>query len=241
MQKHFELADNATVTRWNAGGQFGDVLFPEQKIELGGAQKLRGGAPVCSPIFGDMPNTPDYAGFTIPKHGLMRTGAGHVTRFRHTKKDGTDSLTITYDHPWPHQVEVTAHASPSGDTLTHTITATDRGTDKVPLSIGFHPYFATHNKAFTIINGDTEILSSAIETDKPFFIECTESKKIILKLTDGYIMEITLNAGYERCCIWTDAIEHYICIEPVMGGDGHYRFLYPGDAPLVCACTLRVY
>ncbi len=241
MQKHFELADNATLTHWNAGGRFGAVLFPEQKIELGGAQKLRGGAPVCAPIFGDMPTTADYTGVTLPKHGLLRTGTSYSTRFRHTKNDGADSLIFTYEHPWPHQVQVSVTTSPSGNTLTHTVIASDRGADQVPLSIGFHPYFATKGKPFTIINGETEITSTAIETDAPFFIECAESKKVLLKFTTGYIVEIALEAGYERCCIWTDSILNYICIEPVMGGEGQYKFLHHGDVPLVCTCTMRVY
>lgn len=241
MQKHFELADNATVTYWRANGRFGDILFPEQKIELHGVQKLRGGAQVCSPIFGDMPTTIDYSGITLPKHGLMRTGASYSTRFRHTKNSGADSLIFTYEHPWPHQVAVSATISPTGDALTHTIIASDRGEDQVPLSIGFHPYFATKGKAFTIINGTTEISSTSIETDKPFFIECTDNKKVLLKFSGGHIIEMTLVAGYERCCIWTDALEKYICIEPVMGGAGQYKFLHHGDVPLVCTCALRVY
>ncbi|WRT63744.1 uncharacterized protein IL334_000667 [Kwoniella shivajii] len=59
----------ATVTSWKAGGK--ERLFVSSKSALDGSKPIRGGIPVCFPIFGPPPSSPaEYA--SLSQHGFAR-------------------------------------------------------------------------------------------------------------------------------------------------------------------------
>jgi len=253
------LAGNGTLTQWNVNGIH--VLFPEQHLEVGGSVKLRGGAPICCPIFGPMPDTEDYEGIVLPQHGLVRTGVDFEQRVHtslNTKEelngprsgatvaDGWDTLEhyfVTFSRPWPHRVVVCFETANDNSFLSHQILVQYcpernkicRG--KMPISLCLHPYFATYGKPFRIELNDVSIYSENIQEKVSQSLACTAGGALRLFLEHGVVeLEIPFEGGYTDFNIWTDAIDKYICIEPYLG-KGKTYYIRP-NKPLVAQCYL---
>lgn len=243
MSGYYELTDNGTLTYWRWPEETNDILFPEQEIEIDGVAKLRGGAPVCCPIFGTMPETKDYEGVTLPQHGLVRLGNRHFHTLRKYPVGGGESVYFMFLDPWYHEVLVTVRLSEDGKLLEHEILVwkDPHSENYMPISIGFHPYFATHGDLFHITYGDYHITSDEIQNGDPFFITRREfGQKLLVELSYNNNLEISIDDGdYDHFCIWTDAKDKYICVEPVLGGGGKYNILRKGGE-VRGNCKIRV-
>lgn len=226
---------NASILRWSLESR-DNILFPEQSVMVGTERKLRGGAFVCSPIFGKMPSAPEYRGVTMPQHGFVRTHA-HMAHQR-MLSPGEQCYEFVFRNPWVHQVHVVIGESENGNTLTHRIVVTNQDKMPMPLSLGFHPYFPTFGTDFAIEHGDTYISSTAIMEGQSMRIPRRGNHMLFLRLAHRTI-GIVLGGEYDGFNIWTDLLWRYICVEPIMGGHGRYRMLEP-EVSIECACTMRV-
>ena len=245
------LADNGTLKGWQVDGI--DVIYPERKVVIDGIEKLRGGAPVCCPIFGKMPETPDYEGLDLPQHGLVRLGDRHVYKL-HTSLNrnemilsnfsGIDSYLmahyeyyrVVYEKPWEHTITILLKTLRTHPYLEHDIRvlSTPVGNQKrMPASIALHPYFSTMGEEFTIVYGRQTILSGDIQEGVSRQIEATMP---IINLAHGQVVISTHVSSYTGFNIWTDDIKKYICVEPYYGIGGiHYL---PSFQPLICRCQI---
>jgi len=237
------VALNGTIKNWTMDDGT-EILFPEQEIIVNCERKLRGGAPVCCPIFGSMPGTEDYSGASLPQHGLVRLGDKYLIE-QLARLDTEENKSTVMDFyfnvagfPWKHTASVFTQMCPQENLLKHSInverSSSCRNKKAMPLSVGFHPYFSTHGNPFRIINTETKegaIESKDIPNDSPFFIPISySSEPLRLRTTHGDLtISIPEGGEYTRFCIWTDAIDKYICIEPVFGKpkDDH-ELLDPG-------------
>jgi hypothetical protein len=238
------LDGNGTLTWWDMYNE--EILFPEQEIVIAGQNKLRGGAPVCSPIFGPQPKSPAYKGLDLPQHGLIRLGENseHCSEVESSPKGGR--ITFIHDTPWPHEtlIEIVNESDMNKEVLIHSLTVSYLGDVSMPLSMGFHPYFATYNKPFSIRYNGVDKKSADIEHNTPFFLK-KSVENTILSLNLGHsLIEISIDEGdYEGFYIWTDSISQYICVEPVLGkpGDQHHTLTHGQTRTGVCKMTYSEY
>lgn len=250
----FEMHSNGTIRDWkNSEGK--NILFPQTELVSGHGVKERGGAHVCSPIFGTVPTDGPYKGVTLPQHGLVRDSiiidgkpaAGN----RAHNQSGPDLVngdwTVTrfgYMYPYPHRVWVAAkEVTPSSKGSQHLkhrlgISTGDVFDLDMPYSLGFHPYFATHGENFELRHGEQNWNKEDIHVDKPFFVPHQPGTPFALMLEDA-IIHVHITAGYNGFYVWTDRPDLYVCIEPVcVGTNTRYQMLQPGGS-MACECSIR--
>lgn len=249
----FKMEVNGSLGYWKSSNGI-DILHPEIEQMFGGCSKLRGGAPVCAPNFGDAPKGGPYRRTRLPKHGLVRDcliengkkpRKNKATRQSgpHQSADGWVSTGFQFNHPWPHTVQVSAQEEQSlaihGETyLRHRIAITP---DVVmPCSIGFHPYFATQGETFSLHYYERRWKMDEIPVNEAFFVQGQPNERFVVSTCHGYV-EMELHGGYNGYYVWTNDPSSYICVEPVCIGCGlGFRMVDPGET-LECACSLKYF
>ncbi len=238
MAKPFRLTNTGDVEIWQPP-RMSPVIYPRQNLIIDGELKSRGGAPLCCPIFGTQPDTSDYAGIDLPQHGQVRGGSKHPIRTDVPSLPYTQ-LSLSFFEPWIYGLKIFAGTSLSGSTLTYKFEVFRPHTaDKpMPISFGWHPYFATYGENFSITCGDFHHDNDSLHEGNAVFTDEHDGKTASLRIGKR---NITLRAdgAFERFCIWTDDASKYICIEPVHGGNGEYSFLEAGRN-IEAACVVNV-
>lgn len=216
------------------------VLFEQQTIR----GKVRGDNHVCSPNLGTAPfHLPDYKGITpedLPQHGLMRLpDRGELLTDELDIGQRTHLITRAFFKPWRHGVQVRVRFSP--DHLFHRLMVWREHGDKglMPVSLGFHPYFATNGEEFYIFIQSEGGQESGIDTFRHNEAQRRTGKMARIEFASGRTIIIKSHEGYDAFCIWTDDISQYICVEPILGGFGCYKMLEPGGT-IECTVTVDV-
>jgi galactose mutarotase-like enzyme len=247
----YYLADNGTLKEWAVKGI--PLLFPEQTLLINGEEKLRGGAPVCCPLFGKMPDTPAYAGIDLPQHGLVRLGNKH-TNISHTSQRTIGTMLDSYDHyehyqvwyekPWKHSAIIVFKTANNDMFLSHMLgirLSTAKTFCQMPYSFCLHPYFDTKGEVFTIQIHDRVIHSNMIQEGISELIPLTGTlnRKVFIHLTHGIItIDLFTADRYSHICIWTDCVNKYICVEPVLWHEKQL-YLYKGHEEIFAHCYLH--
>jgi hypothetical protein len=216
----FALSNEAAITWWDTRSGT-PILFSEQDHLVGGAEKLRGGAFVSRTNFAGLPETTGYRGLytALSEYRLGRTIDRNVKRERlEDPQPYSDGLTFYLASSPPHELSVTVQEDENKGILSHTTKVAprfQRPNTRMHLALGFHPYFATYGEPVTIEHAGHTIRHEEIGYDA-HFLRRTPGAGLKLRLGHGTIlMSVT---GYTHVCVWTDDIEHYICVEPVMLG-----------------------
>lgn len=233
------LSPTGSVLSWiDSHGK--PVLF--EHTEIGG--KVRGDNHVCCPNFGTAPfRLADYAHVSpeeLPQHGLMRLPErGELLTDNFTAEQGAHLISRTFERPWRHSVQVSVRFSP--DHLFHQLSVwRERDVDGLmPVSLGFHPYFATNDEDFTVYVDNASGRECGIDTFPHNEAQRRTGKVARIEFTSGRTVIIKSHESYDAFCIWTDDIRQYICVEPILGGFGCYKMLEPGGT-INCAVTIDV-
>lgn len=230
------VTGNGTIQSWVPPGCGESVIYPPRTVLIGGTEKARGGAFICSPIFGPTPTDGSYTGIELPQHGLVRQ---HPFRDRACgfRKGEAQSVMWFYE-PWRHAVRASTRISRDGERLTHTIRVTNNERSPMPISLGFHPYFKTSGRRFEIRHGDRRIKSRDVLHDTPLFIPLSRGRKVVTLSANDRLIALTMK-GYTHVCVWTDNIGEYICVEPVMRAvqGGHVKL--KGKTSMSVSCELH--
>jgi len=241
-----KLEGNGTLAHWRTATGL-DLLHPQEEVVVGGANKLRGGAPVCCPVFGDMPISNRYVDANLPKHGLVRIvyKLNPKQVFYHLSQDFDTDGAVTKESfygnfamreifPWMHTVKITVSAV-GENSLSHAIRVRRsrkcRNGFLMPLSMGLHPYFSTKGRPFSIRSESKSVALSDrdIECDRPIFIKLESGDNMLVRLGHGTI-KLAISGGTENMFyIWTDYRMKYICVEPVYAARDMPWLLFPGD------------
>lgn len=233
---HVAVAGNGSLRSWIPRGCGESILYPERTVLIGEKQKVRGGAFVCCPIFGAVPQDNAYEGVVLPQHGLVRQHPylGRDCRFH----NGVAQSMMSFDEPWQHTVLASTRISRDGERLTHTIRVTNNERSPMPISLGFHPYFKTGGKRFEIRHGDRTVRSKNVAHNTPLFIPLHRGKKVVTLSANGRLIALTMT-GYTHVCVWTDNISEYICVEPVMRAvqGGHVKL--KGNTSMSVSCEIH--
>jgi galactose mutarotase-like enzyme len=139
------------ITRWQVQGQ--DVLYLDRDRYADPTLSVRGGVPILFPICGNLPdNTYTYQGkiYTLKQHGFARDMPWTVTA-QYPEGDVGIAVTLTSNEEtlavYPFQFEVTYTYRLQNDSLLIQQHYTNRSTETMPFSAGFHPYFLAPDKS----------------------------------------------------------------------------------------------
>lgn len=181
----------------------GNIFFPLMTNDAG---KPRGGMHVCLPNFG-----PDIAG-KFKQHGFGRdmewTRTTDEAESQVFTLDCSKGLEPSFEEYAKLKAELRFAATQ--DSFTTTLTVRNEGSDELPLSPGFHPYFAVREGDEVMLNGKPVVLADYGGTE--FVTADTMSLQIGNR-------KLTLSGGDLRTwAIWTEG-DHFICVEPTLDGD----------------------
>jgi len=212
MKNTIAVTPGHTLLFWRHGGT--PVIAPLHELSNGEA---RGGIPLCVPQFSVQQRA--VTGCKLPLHGLLMYSDHGTT----THNAQTDTITIvsnfkaTATFAWQHTV--TTHIKETADSLSYDITikrsADCTNPEQMPLSLGFHPYFATHDKDFSFSIGDQDWTKDTLPqniVDSAFHPNPTGT--VVTLQTSAHTITMT-NTGFDEYCLWTDDASTYICIEPI--------------------------
>ncbi|NND65585.1 MAG: hypothetical protein HKM24_06440, partial [Gammaproteobacteria bacterium] len=140
------LHETGATTEWTTRTHQ-NIFFPQQRIEIAGKKKLRGGSPRLFPpgTIKERVGTAD-----LPQHGTLRhlIGEPYCDNGLAMLYPGNDSW------PWRYRVRACVNEELNGFTSFTSIERDDIGDPSpMPTLFGEHPYIATHGSPFTIRRG----------------------------------------------------------------------------------------
>lgn len=214
-----------TIKNWKTPDQR-DILYPERVIS---PNKKRGGSFLAAPVFGKVPETVAWRGVNLPQHGLIRPlRYDYPVVSDHSEKEMYQSFSIDLpareSYPWSHQVSHRIALERHPTLLLQqwlTITRVENCPTKrmMPLSFGLHPYFATYGEYWQLFSQGMAVCAGDRHTDlrKSRQIDVDLVGAVLYwQLSEYWTIKIELR-GFDQVNVWTDASNHYVCIEPTYG------------------------
>ena len=138
------------ITKWRVNGQ--EIFYLDEERFTNPELSVRGGNPILFPICGNLPdNTYTYQGknYTLKQHGFARDLPWQVTD--QVTKDRA-SLTVVLNSNeqtravYPFDFELAFTYQMQGNILEVQQNYTNKSSEPMPFSFGFHPYFAISDK-----------------------------------------------------------------------------------------------
>jgi galactose mutarotase-like enzyme len=221
--KHISIDTAGKVESWqsSAGTQ---LIYPAMERADG---KRRGGMFACAPNFGKVPRDHIWEkAQSLPQHGLLRVpNIIPAERVEPDSADGSftrqycDEFGGTVSFPWRFVASIRYIYSAFRQQLTAQLAITRRRDctvpELMPLSGGFHPYFATEDEPFEIYGHNVRVMQSAEDFTSGHSVR---NPGYTLQLKRGrHVIEILPVSGFDRFVVWSDDNSKYICIEPTFG------------------------
>ena len=214
-----------------------DILYPKQQL----GESLRGGTHICAPVYGQVPSSqPEWRDLMLPKHGLARIKGAEMSSVVATTAHGEQTATKFFPAKPGYffnfeTKEFIKHSIgetllPNESVFEHALQVRRAmecpGAEKLmPVSLGWHPYFATHFDEFTLfINGTPAFTADSVTN--PAAVYDFFGQSFVLK-TKHHVFEFSF-LGTEQIVIWSDDKTRYLCIEPTAYTQGA-KLLRPGD------------
>lgn len=221
------------ITRWQIQGK--DILYLDEKRFADPTFSVRGGNPILFPICGNLPNntyTHKEQAYTLKQHGFARDVAwGVIEQSTESCASLTLSLasnTTTYAvYPFDFQLAVTYQLQ--GNSLKIIGRLTNHSAEKMPFSIGFHPYFLVEDKKQLVFDiPATQYQNQNTQEIHPFIgrfdfnqDEIDVAFKDVSRSSSGYTdysrrhqISLSYSDIYSTVVFWTVKGKDYICLEP---------------------------
>lgn len=184
-----------------------DLLFPAQQI----GEKVRGGMPVCAPIFGPG----DAVG--LKQHGFARDVEWMIA------KQSDDTVRLTFeassqkDIPDPYVGCAMSYTVKLRENmLSAVLTVANSGATAFVCSPGLHPYFVTDDATSVVISADVSRHFDASELAATQFLPPhQEWVTVELKGASAKLTSTTL----QRYAVWSANPDRYLCVEPTWAGN----------------------
>lgn len=224
------------ITKWRIDGK--DVLYMDEERFAKPEMSVRGGIPILFPICGNLPDdtyTLNGKQFTLKQHGFARNSAWEVGEQATVDNVSLKLLLNSNEktkavYPFDFQIDFTYQLH--GNTLTIFQEFKNNSSEAMPFSVGFHPYFLTHDKSqleFNIpsneftdqdtkeahsFNGNFDF--SRDEIDVAFKQLSAKSASVTDK---GRNLKMTLEYDdiFSTLVFWTVKGKDYYCLEPWSG------------------------
>lgn len=241
------------ITRWQIGDR--EILYLDADRFANPDQTVRGGIPILFPICGNLPdNTYTYKGqsYTLKQHGFARdlpwAVLDQVADSRASLVLGLESNEYTRAR-YPFDFQLTFTYTLDGHTLTLHQRYTNRSSEPMPFSAGFHPYFLVSDKsqlAFEI--PATEFQDHISQNVRPFIgsfdfsqdeidVAFGSVSSQIARVTDrnqGMQLTLEYSTAFSTLVFWTLIGKEFYCLEPwsaprnALNTGDHLLYLDPG-------------
>jgi galactose mutarotase-like enzyme len=226
-------ARGGIITRWQICGE--DLLYLDRERFKDPNLSVRGGVPILFPICGNLPdNTYQHQGrnYTLKQHGFARDLPWQVSK---QSSETAASLTLELNsneatrqvYPFDFQLIFTYQLQ--GNSLRIHQKVINLSPEKMPFSIGFHPYFQVTDK--TRLSFDIPS-SQYLDQRTKTFHSYSSNFDFNLEEIDAAFPQITRHQSgfsdsyhqrqivlsyddlYTTIVFWTLKDKNYICLEP---------------------------
>jgi galactose mutarotase-like enzyme len=226
-------ARGGIITRWQICGE--DILYLDRERFKDPNLSVRGGVPILFPICGNLPdNTYQYQGrnYSLKQHGFARDLPWQVSK---QSSETAASLTLELNsneatrqvYPFDFQLIFTYQLQ--GNSLRIHQKVINLSPEKMPFSIGFHPYFQVTDK--TRLSFDIPS-SQYLDQRTKTFHSYSSNFDFNLEEIDAAFPQITRHQSgfsdsyhqrqivlsyddlYTTIVFWTLKDKNYICLEP---------------------------
>ena len=226
-------ARGGIITRWQICGE--DILYLDRERFKDTNLSVRGGIPILFPICGNLPdNTYQHQGrnYTLKQHGFARDLPWQVSK---QSSETAASLTLELNsneatrqvYPFDFQLIFTYQLQ--GNSLKIHQKVINLSPEKMPFSIGFHPYFQVTDK--TRLSFDIPS-SQYLDQRTKTFHSYSSNFDFNLEEIDAAFPQITRHQSsfsdsshqrqiilgyddlYTTIVFWTLKDKNYICLEP---------------------------
>jgi galactose mutarotase-like enzyme len=226
-------ARGGIITRWQICGE--DILYLDRERFKDTNLSVRGGVPILFPICGNLPdNTYQYQGrnYSLKQHGFARDLPWQVSK---QSSETAASLTLELNsneatrqvYPFDFQLIFTYQLQ--GNSLRIHQKVINLSPEKMPFSIGFHPYFQVTDK--TRLSFDIPS-SQYLDQRTKTFHSYSSNFDFNLEEIDAAFPQITRHQSgfsdsyhqrqivlsyddlYTTIVFWTLKDKNYICLEP---------------------------
>ena len=220
------------ISRWRINTQ--EILYLDAARFADPTMSIRGGIPILFPICGNLPdNLYTYSNrqYQLKQHGFARDLAWKVTA---TETSNCASITLTLNsneftlavYPFEFQLVFTYQLQDNSLKLLQSYT--NKSSDTMPFSAGFHPYFLTQDKSqleFTIpSNQYFDHISRKTYPYNGFDFEQEEIDVAFTSLSRHSTtirdrakqqqISILYSDFYSTLVFWTIKGKDYVCLEP---------------------------
>ena len=207
-------------------------------------ERPRCGVPICFPVCGPTPDEGnEFLGARYPMtvHGLL-----HSVPWHYDGEDTHDGASLTVavhddaetrkSYPFAFRVRVTYTLR--GAKLCVAQTYENTGSEAMPFSFGFHPYFAiTHVdnlvwdlRAENVRDAATGALTPFAGVDFPYDADQTtrhyagvQSPMSFWDKGNGHRLTVAFDRHFTNAVLWQQGAERFVCMEPWNGYPGSLR------------------
>lgn len=225
------------ITRWRVQGQ--EIFYLDTERFTDPNLSVRGGVPILFPICGNLPEnkfTHQGKEYTLKQHGFARdlpwSASGDVAtqseaRLNVTLKSTEQTLAV---YPFPFQVTYTYVLK--GSSLEIRQEYKNLGSEPMPFSYGFHPYFAVTDKSqlqFEIPGQEYMSKAGEVEAYAGHFDLTQDEIDIAFKQLSRKSATVTDNASHGKLQLNWDETFSTLVFWAVKGKD--FYCLEPWSAP----------
>ena len=200
------------LSAWHCNGK--PVFYEDEAVLT--APIIRGGMPILFPLCSDLPNESyavDGKTYHMHRHGFARDMKWEVCEVSESEaRLQLSASDETYQY-YPYAFHMTVRYRLTAEGLTTRCTVKNDGGEPMPYQLGFHPYFATNDKAVMDLKYDWTQEVTAINPLKQEYDEVTFE-------TDTFRLKLCEISGYDHIVIWSLPDKQFICVEPWLGTPG---------------------
>ena len=221
------------ITKWRINGQ--EVFYLDEERFKNPEMSIRGGNPILFPICGNLPDdsyTLNDQQFTLKQHGFARNLPWSVSE-EITVDNVCLKLTLDSNEQtkkvYPFEFQVNFTYQLHGNTLTILQEFTNKSSEAMPFSVGFHPYFLTHDKSqleFDIpsiefqekdsqkihaFNGNFDFSSDEIDVA---FNKLSAKSATVTDKGRNLKMTLEYDDNFSTLVFWTVKGKDFYCLEP---------------------------
>jgi galactose mutarotase-like enzyme len=221
------------VTEWTVQGQ--PILYFDHERFRDPSLSIRGGIPILFPICGNLPNNQyrtSGQNYPLKQHGFARDLPWTVidqqtqTCASLDLKLSASDTTLTV---FPFAFELVMSYQLRGNTLRLQQRIANLGADRMPFSLGLHPYFFCREKESLQLHipgteyldqqtGKTHPYHGTLNLNQPELdLAFTQIHQRQMGFTDQsrhIHLEITFSDLYQTLVFWTVQNKDYVCLEP---------------------------
>ena len=221
------------ATEWTIQGQ--PILYFDQERFRDASLSIRGGIPILFPICGNLPNnqyTLNGQTYHLKQHGFARDLPWTVMQ---QQTQTCASLDLKLSHcddtlaVFPFQFELVISYQLRGNTLRLQQRIANLGEQRMPFSLGLHPYFFCREKGSVTLHipantfldqktGASHDYNGTLNLNQPeldlAFTQIQQPKMGFTDASRNLHLDITFSDLYQTLVFWTIEGKDYLCLEP---------------------------